>query len=248
MITFRSFLTVLAMVLWPLQGLADTVWVKLPRADRTSIDALLARPKGAGPFPAILYQHGTLVRERGHRGAAEAGYDLGAILDDFSGLGYMALAPVRQTPAGCCNGDAAVAEGVALSKAGARYLRRRSDADPGKLCLIGYSEGAMVALWSLIEDDDFAAAVVISPATMGGQRARAETRGARRLVRSGRIQAIKEHFAIIVGGSDTTRVRRAVKRYAVQSGARAISFRGDHRSFHKPRKDVDDVVLRTCPR
>jgi hypothetical protein len=42
--------------------------------------AILSRPKGKGPFPAVVYNHGKIIDKEGYQGAMELGYNLDGIL------------------------------------------------------------------------------------------------------------------------------------------------------------------------
>ncbi|MBI4251922.1 MAG: hypothetical protein HY618_05630, partial [Candidatus Tectomicrobia bacterium] len=41
-----------------------------------SREAIVCRPEGAGPFPAVVFNHPSIVDGRGVQGAAARGYDL----------------------------------------------------------------------------------------------------------------------------------------------------------------------------
>ncbi len=60
--------------------------------------ALLCKPGGKGPFPAVLYNHGMVVDIYGYQGAASRrGYDMDGICRAFAKDGFLAFLPIRQT-------------------------------------------------------------------------------------------------------------------------------------------------------
>jgi dienelactone hydrolase len=225
---------------------AEVERVEITLADGSSRKAFLGLPGGSGPFPGLVYQHGSVVREKGYSGAASRGYDLADFARAFAEKGFVTLAPLREAPEDCCNGDEALAEGMAASRAAARFLRGRKDVTGERLCLTGFSEGGLVTLWSLIRRDDYAKAVVMSPATMTGNRSRADTLNAKRLTRSGRVKEIAEPMLFTVGDADPRNIRRSVRRLSRASGSRAITYEGDHRSFTTPRPAVIEAAADFC--
>ena len=218
------------------------------RVDGAGTDsAILKVPQGAGPFPAIVYHHGSVVREKGYQGAVQRGYDVAALATAFAEAGYVTLAPIRETAEGCCNGDEAVAEGLAVSRSAARTLRARPDVAKDRICLVGFSEGGMISLWTLAEMDDFAAALIMSPATMGRNRARTERYSVDGLMGGG-LAKIREPFLLTVGTDDNRSIRRAVRRYVSRTGRRLRTLDGDHQSFQTPRSDIMAALSQICPK
>lgn len=235
------------LLLLPVPGpAAEGGWVEISLADGSTRKAYMSTPSGDGPHPGLVYMHGTVVRERGYDGAAAQGYDIARFARQFSDLGFVALAPLRETPKGCCNGDAAIAEGLSVAAAAAAHMRSFPGVDGNRICLVGFSEGGLISLWSVARHDDFSAAVIMSAASMGGKRARAETMSARHLGRAGVVRGISEPLHFTVGDNEHKSVRRGAQRFSEQAGADLTVLPGDHKSFTAPRTDVAEVVKSRC--
>jgi dienelactone hydrolase len=101
------------------------------------IRGYLAKPKGAGPFPAVVLLHSCLGLPGDRQAVAESvaswGY-LALFVDDFGTRGLRETCTVDFTPA--------------LSDAfGAlTYLSTRRDVDPTRIAAVGFSQGADTAL------------------------------------------------------------------------------------------------------
>ena len=124
-----------------LSGIANAENVTIPgTASTPSIPGYLARPSGAGPFPAILILHGC----EGF-GSLES-----STADELAGLGYVALAIDALKPQGLTNacGDVAPASRNAATYGGVAlmWLSQQPYVIGSRLGVIGYSMGAIAAL------------------------------------------------------------------------------------------------------
>ncbi len=58
--------------------------------------ALLCKPDGAGPFPAVVYSHGKIVDMAGYQTAKRRGYDLDGICKAISDEVFLVLLPCEK--------------------------------------------------------------------------------------------------------------------------------------------------------
>ena len=61
-----------------------------------SLEGVLSVPEGAGPFPAVIFNHGSIVDGLGWPGATKRGYQLDAICQTLAEDGFLAFAPIRE--------------------------------------------------------------------------------------------------------------------------------------------------------
>ena len=127
--------------------------VAFPNAAGETVGGFLARPDGAGPFPAVALLHSCLGlpsnRSAIEAALADAGF-VALFVDEFSGRGLKDTCTV-DFPA------------VAADAAGAlAYLARRPDVDPERVAVVGFSQGG-----------DGALAAAASPAAADGLAFRA---------------------------------------------------------------------------
>jgi dienelactone hydrolase len=112
--------------------------VKFASADSGDpIQGYLTRPKGAGPFPAVVLLHTCLglPAERSSMGARIATWGYVALfVDDFATRGLKETCAVDFKQA-LPDADGALA-----------YLRRLSYADPDKIAVVGFSQGGDTTL------------------------------------------------------------------------------------------------------
>lgn len=103
----------------------------------------LHRPEGAGPFPGIVALHG--CNGRGSRQYEDA------LAERFTALGYAILFVDSFAPRGITERCHDVASSAAVDRVmdaygGLLYLARQPFVDPERIAVVGYSQGAMVAL------------------------------------------------------------------------------------------------------
>ncbi len=156
---------------------AEVAWVTLTTERGEQMRALLGRPDSVkGRAPAVIYNHGTEVRMNGYQDGE--GNDVGGFVRALVAEGYVVLAPIRTferttaymskgRPAGSPEAWDAVIQGGLRTVAAARaYLAARSDVDPEKIALFGFSEGGNVSLWAAIQRPQWRAVVLLSPAAI----------------------------------------------------------------------------------
>jgi dienelactone hydrolase len=213
-------------------ALADTKWVEFS-VDGETVRARMAVPDGAGPHPAVIYNHGGVVREKGYDDATERGYDIDGYVKALADADYIGLAPVREH---LMNDDyeAAVIGGVATVKAAIAYLQGRADTDPLRIGAIGFSEGGLVTLWSAIEGAKLKAIVLMSPATIRD----AAERQLKTAARKPYLQRLTMPVMLTVGADDNRSIRKVTARRLIpnmeslgKSFAYNTNYPGDHKWF-----------------
>jgi dienelactone hydrolase len=134
------------------------------------LEGVLSVPQGAGPFPALVMLHGcTGLRTR--TGAIQA--KLRFWVEHLGALGYATLLVDSFTPRGIdevCTGRhmlSPVRDRADDARGGLRYLQGRTDIEPSRIGLLGWSNGAAATLSVLFDEGsaerDFRAAVAFYP-------------------------------------------------------------------------------------
>lgn len=238
----RAFTLLLALSCAALPAQAEWINLSLPTGETLKAD--LALPSDAKRAPAVIYLHGGRVREEGYEGAADEGYDVTAFSRAFADAGFVALSPVRQTPAEADMGDDAIDEGISATLAAIEFLQARPDVDPQRIAVVGYSEGGLIALWALTRLPDLAAGVVMSPARMTGSRATAETQNFDQFMKTKAVKTIRAPILVTVGEKEPRGTRQradALTKTLMTSYKRfryIHTYRGDPRWFRQPQNEV----------
>ena len=242
--------------------LATTVsWVTLRTSAGETVRALYAEPKQAGRRPAVIYNHGTGVRQFGYDGAAAKGYDVKDYVRAIADAGYVALAPIREFNSDSARfedgrtvgsevlWDGAIEGGIRSVHAARAYLTASARVTTGQIAVIGFSEGGNITLWSLLENANYASAVLMSPATLRSARKfRLRSAG-----KDPRIENLTIPILLTVGADDMRPIRRVMKRLLAPRLSQASTdftfkddYPGGHRWFHKVRsehwRDVTDFL------
>lgn len=155
-----------------------------------ALTALLWRPVGPGPFPAVLFNHGSYGSDD-PAPTTEPG-EIGRV---FARHGYVLLYLFRQgiglsAGQGTSDGDlmdrAMASDGLegrnreqlellngdelAEARAGLAALRRRPEVDPGRMAVVGHSFGGSLTLLVAAQDTTVRAAVVFGAAAASWDR------------------------------------------------------------------------------
>jgi dienelactone hydrolase len=216
---------------------AETSWVSF-QAGSDTVKALIAFPQGDGPHPAVIYNHGGVVREKGYRSATSHGYDVTGYVEAIAEAGYIGLAPIREHLASA-DYEAAINGGVITVEAAIGFLQNHSKADPSRIGAIGFSEGGLVTLWSAIEGAGLKAIVLMSPATIrdaGKRQLKAAARGPN-------LQHIKMPVLLTVGTDDNRSIRKVTEGRLIPNMKKLgtpffhkSDYPGDHKWFWKVQK------------
>jgi len=129
--------------------------------------ALLVRPDGRGPFPAVIYNHGKIVDVIGYQGARRHGYNVDAICQALAKEGYLVFVPLRSSGRGNVEGHKReVLRAV-------DYVKTREDVDASRIALMGFSRGGLLTLMVGVEREDLKALLILAPAPGVGHFAEA---------------------------------------------------------------------------
>lgn len=207
--------------------------VEIARSGET-LDGVLYRPRGAGPFPAVVALHGC-------DGVFTRSEKVGANYADWgrrlAAEGFLVLFPdsfgSRDLGSQCRVSDREVrtsVERVADAAAARRWLQRRPFVIKDRISLLGWSNGAIATLWAvrpqaLRHDDlpDFRSAVAFYP----GCRTLAERDWTARLP-----------TLLLLGGADDWTPAAPCREMIAQAGVRhsqaiAVTYPGAYHAFDR---------------
>lgn len=127
-----------------------------------SFAGTLTRPKGDGPFPAVLLITGSGQQNRDEELAGHKPFLV--IADDLTRRG-IAVLRVDDRGVGGTTGDMKTATSEDLvddALAGVAFLKSRPDIDARRIGLIGHSEGGMIAPMAAVRSSDVAFIVLLA--------------------------------------------------------------------------------------
>jgi dienelactone hydrolase len=148
----------------------ETVHIAADAAHNGPFTALLFRPKGDGPFPAVVALHGCggLLNGDGEIRNREEDW-----AERLVATGYVVLFPDSFTARGvrqiCTGSDRKISpeERADDAAAAAQWLAKQPYVDARRLGLMGWSHGAMTALWAVrkgfMHDPQFKVAIGFYP-------------------------------------------------------------------------------------
>ena len=127
-------------------------------------DALFCRPAGESPFPAVVFNHGSIVDMLGWPGASRRGYNLSAICETLAEDGFLTFAPIREKVPrgrGWMSYDERYKEVVLRA---VDYVKTLRETDPSRIGLMGFSMGGLTSLKVAVERMDLKAVLLLAPA------------------------------------------------------------------------------------
>jgi carboxymethylenebutenolidase len=151
-----------------------------------ALSGVLYKPQGAGPFPALIWNHGS-------EKAPDAGPQFDTVASIFVPAGYAVFAPVRRGH-GKSKGhyivdvvqQARAAEGFVAANhvavrlleteqlddqlAGLAYVKQQAFVDPERIAVAGCSYGGIQTLLGAERDAGYKAAISISPGALSWSR------------------------------------------------------------------------------
>lgn len=131
-------------------------------------EAFECKPAGSGPFPAVVFNHGSIVDGQGYGGAYRAGYRLDRVCEALAAEGWLAFVPIRE-PAPRGRGFDSYEDGyVDIVARAIDATKRRADVDKSRVALMGFSMGGLVSLRASLGRNDLAALVLLAPAAGRG--------------------------------------------------------------------------------
>jgi dienelactone hydrolase len=126
-------------------------------------DALLCRPEGKGPFPAIVHNHGVGVDIQGYEKAVARGYNLPAICKELAAGGFVTFIPIRRGGPGPLTLPSHKAQVLQAID----HVKSLPDVDPSRVAVAGNSRGALLTLMVGVEQKGVKALVVMALAAVG---------------------------------------------------------------------------------
>jgi dienelactone hydrolase len=124
--------------------------------------ALLCRPEGEGPFPAVVHNHGVGVDNQGYRKAVKRGYNLPAICKELAADGFLTFIPIR-----CCGGGPSILSHKAQALQAVDYVKSLPDVDAFRVAVTGNSRGGLLTLMVGVEQKGLKGLVIMAPAEVG---------------------------------------------------------------------------------
>jgi dienelactone hydrolase len=151
------------LLFFSIQGYSRLAFSAEYRIGGVNPDALLCRPEGKGPFPAVVHNHGVGVDIQGYQKAVKRGYNLPAICKELATDGFLTFVPIRQGGSGLRtlpSHKAQVLEAI-------DYVKSLPDVDPSRVAVTGNSRGGLLTLMVGVEHPDLKALVIMAPAEIG---------------------------------------------------------------------------------
>jgi dienelactone hydrolase len=161
---FRSSIPSLTLLLFfGIQGYGGLVFSAEYRIGGVNPEALLCRPEGKGPFPAVVHNHGVGVDIQGYQKAIRRGYNLPGICKELAATGFLTFVPIRHGGRGLHtlpSHKAQVLEAI-------DYVKQLPDVDPSRVAVTGNSRGALLTLMVGVEQTKLKALVIMALAEIG---------------------------------------------------------------------------------
>lgn len=126
-------------------------------------DALLCRPEGEGPFPAIVHNHGVGVDIQGYEKAVARGYNLPAICKELAAGGFVTFIPIRRGGPGPLTLPSHKAQVIQAIN----HVKSLPDVDPSRIAVAGNSRSALLTLMVGVEEKGVKALVIMALAAVG---------------------------------------------------------------------------------
>jgi len=124
-------------------------------------NAILCRPEGKGPFPAVIFSHGRAIRDLQ---AFETAEELIGkhLCQKLASDGFLAFIPIRDFY--LRDGPENIPYNLAELLQAVDYVKSLPDVDPTRVALMGHSRGALLTLMTGLERKDLKALVIAAPA------------------------------------------------------------------------------------
>src|SRR5258706_6406369 len=131
------------------------------RSDGLRITGMMNRPKGDGPFPVVILNHGYYpldVYQTGNGSKVAADY--------LANRGFLTLSPDFRSHAGSDDAPNLFRAGHVIDTLNLIPLAQKlPEAQPGKIGMWGHSNGGAITAKAIAISDQIAAAVIYSPAS-----------------------------------------------------------------------------------
>jgi dienelactone hydrolase len=131
-------------------------------------EALLCMPKGDGPFPVAIFNHGSIVDGWGWPGARARGYRLDRVCEALASEGIVTFAPIREiNPRG--RGFRSYEEKYReIVMRAVDHAKTLAKVDPSRVALVGFSMGGLVSFLVSTDRSDLRALALLAPAAGRG--------------------------------------------------------------------------------
>ena len=130
-------------------------------SDGLRITGMMNRPKGDGPFPVVILNHGYYPLD-----VYKTGDGSKTAADYLAARGFLTLAPDFRSHAGSDDAPNLFRAGHVIDTLNLIPLaQRQPDAQPGKVGMWGHSNGGAITAKAITVSDQIAAAVIYAPAS-----------------------------------------------------------------------------------
>jgi dienelactone hydrolase len=228
----RRCLTVL--LFFAIQGYGEPAYSAEHRMGGVNPDALLCRPEGKGPFPAVIHAHGVGVDIQGYLKAVRRGYDLPGICKELAAAGFLTFVPIRHGGQGLHTLPSHKAQVLQAIE----YVKSLPDVDPSRVAVTGNSRGAVLALMVGVEQPGLKALIIMAPADVGPNFSSTLPR----------VSSIEASVLILVEASDKSEIQNnfdTLDRVLRENKKEVKSIRydqgGSHNLFHTAGYYLQDV-------
>jgi dienelactone hydrolase len=233
-ITLKKIRCLAVVLFFAVQGYGDTADSAEYRIGGVNPEALLCRPEGKGPFPAVVHNHGVGVDIQGYHKAVRRGYNLPGICKELASAGFLTFVPIRQGGPGLHTIQSHKAQVLQAID----HVKSLPDVDPSRIAVTGNSRGAVLTLMAGVEHPGLEVLVVMAPADVGPTFAGTLPR----------IASIEASVLILVEASDTSEIQNnfdTLDRVLRENKKEVKSIRydrgGGHNLFHTTGYYLQDI-------
>jgi uncharacterized protein len=214
-------------------------------SDGLRITGQLNRPRGAGPFPVVILNHGYYPLD-----AYRTGNGTQRAADYLAERGFLTLAPDFRSHAGSDDAPNIFRAGHVIDVLNLIPLAQAlPEAQPGKLFMWGHSNGGAITAKVIAVSDQVAAALIYAPASANIEEDYAFRQERWRLRagqppgrRSGVIDRLETEFPVTPDQAPDLYARLSPLNYAAGVTARTLIIWGD-RDEIVPRKWPEDLYI-----
>lgn len=164
-------------------------------------EALLCMPKGDGPFPVAVFNHGSIVDQSGWPGASSRGYRLDRVCEALASEGIVTFAPIRENIPRGRGFDRYEEKYYEIVMRAVDHAKTLAKVDSSKVALIGFSMGGLISFLVSSDRSDLSALALLAPAAGRGVIAK----------EMNRASAISAPTLVLIETSDAPPIRKGVE-------------------------------------